>query len=720
MSLKDLTNLQPLYILPKDNLVGDVIVPCLQLATSYDCMTAFFQSGALREMAPGLADFIAHSEGKMRLLVSPYLSLRDQEAIKEGLNDASTLIAKRLEELCGSAEVNADALVKHTLECLAYLIASDRIQIKLVLVKNGLFHPKVRIFSDGAYYIAVHGSNNLTVSGLLTNVEQVMVSRSWTEADQQTIVSRLMKEFEAIWNGETSEYIRTYDAPQAFKDNIVKEYLPPSMPTSDDFWQAYKKDNESPSTRDGPQSRISENGDVFKIPSNVVYEHGDFAHQGKAVRAWEEAGRQGILEMATGSGKTIASLIAGKRLFDEVKQLLIVIAAPYLPLISQWAEEVGRFGLDPIIPGRKTNRSDKLACVRSVTRNLKAANSKIECVIVTHDFLCDSEFHSELSRYSGPAMLIADEVHNLGTQSFLNATPGNFGYRLGLSATPVRQYDDVGTDALKAYFGDVVFRFTLQEAIGKCLVPYDYYVCPVQLTPDEFGDWSELNDRIKKLGWMFGDDQKASGGGLPIAIQKLLNKRRLLLEQASNKTIALRDILKKSDPYNIKHTLIYTSDKGRSQINAINQLLMNEFNLRIHQITQEETSKYKLADELLNEFAQGNIQVLTAMRVLDEGVDIPEVSKAFILASTTVERQWVQRRGRVLRKCPRINKQFSIIHDFLVVPGNSGYSTSVDPDALKIIKNELTRIMEFAKLSRNATSSDGALGTIRPIIEEYF
>lgn len=724
MDLRSLPEFRPLYILPEDNLLGEVIIPCLRVATAYDCMTGFFHSAALREMAPGLADFIARPEGQMRLLASPYLAREDQRAIKDGITNAPDILAKRLEELYGSAEINVSALLRHTLECLAYLISMHRIRIRLVLVRDGLFHPKIRIFSDGKNYVAVHGSNNLTRSGFTTNVEQVVISRSWTGGDQEKVIQRLNEEFDTVWNGGKPDYIRTYDLPQAFREQIVQDFLPQRVPTPEDFEKAWKHDSESGLIYP-PELIVAEHSDSlpmrdFEVPSNLDYETGDFAHQGKAVRAWEEAGRQGILEMATGSGKTVTSLIAARRLFNEVKPILLVIAAPYLPLVSQWADEIKKFGLEPIVPGNEAQRARKLARIQQLVRNLKLGISDIECVVITHDLLCDPEFNTELGRYSGPAMLVADEVHNLGTPSFLKAPPSNFGYRLGLSATPIRQYDEVGTAGLIDYFGEIVFQFTLEEAIGKCLVPYNYYVHLVELTPDELEEWLELSQKLKSMGWAFSTDQDDENGKLPIAMQKLLNRRRRILEQANNKVGLLHDILSKDDPHKVRHTLVYASDKGRDQLKKVNHMLMDELRLRIHQITQEETGKSDLTEELLENFAQGNIHVLTAMRVLDEGIDIPEVSTAFILASTTVERQWVQRRGRVLRKCSRTNKQFAHIHDFLVQPPQGVDRDFFGPDVFKIIKRELERVMEFAKVSSNAAAPDGALSAIRPIIERYF
>jgi len=724
VDLRSLPDFRPLYILPEDNLLGEVIIPCLRAATTYDCMTGFFHSAALREMAPGLADFIGRPEGQMRLLTSPYLAQEDQAAIRKGVTNTPGILAKRLEELYGSAEINVSALLRHTLECLAYLISAHRIRIKLVLVRDGIFHPKIRIFSDGKDYIAVHGSNNLTRSGFTTNVEQVVISRSWLGGDHEKIVQRLREEFNVVWSGGKTDYIRSYDLPQAFRDQIVQDFLPQRMPTPADFRQAWRHDSESGLIYP-PDLIVSEHGNDlpirgFEIPLNIDYERGDFAHQGQAVRAWEQAGRKGIFEMATGSGKTVAALIAASKLFDDVRPILLAISAPYLPLVSQWADEVRKFGLEPVIPGNETSKARKLARIRQVVRNLKLGISDIECVVITHDFLCDPEFNNELSRYSGPAMLIGDEVHNLGTPGFLKAPPKNYEYRMGLSATPIRQYDEHGTEGLLDYFGEIVFQFTLKEAIGKCLVPYNYYVHLVELTPGELEEWLELSKKLKSMGWAFSEDQASENGKISTALQKLLNRRRRILEQASGKISLLRDILGKQDPYEIRHTLVYASDKGRDQLRKVNHMLMEDLKLRIHQITQDETAKSNLAEELLDSFTRGNIQVLTAMRVLDEGVDIPEVSTALILASTTVERQWIQRRGRVLRKCSRINKQLAHIYDFLVLPPQNVDPETFGRDVLKILKAELERVMEFAKLSSNAAAPDGALLTIRPIIERYF
>ncbi len=718
---------KPIYILPEDDFVQEVIIPCLALSVGCDCMTGFFGSGSLREMAPGLAEFLKRPQARMRLLVSPYLTVEDQRSIRHGLSEAPEIIAKRLEELYGNAKVDASALVKHTLVCLAYLIAAHRIEIKVVIVRNGLFHPKVRIFSDGRDFVVAHGSSNLTVPGLTTNVEQVVISKSWASSNQEKIVQRLREEFERTWSNKKGDYSLIYDLPRAFEKNIVRDYEPKSLPTAQDFWDAWEYDSQLGLVR-AKDKRYSDSrsGSVcersFEIPYDVEYEKGDFSHQGKAVKAWEGANRQGILAMATGSGKTIASLIAAKRLFDRMRPLLLVIAAPTIPLVMQWVDEVKKFGLEPVVPGWESNRRSKLARVQQSVRNLELRINEVECLVITHNLLCDAMFHGELDRYGGAAMLIGDEVHNLSVPSFLNSPPEMFKYRLGLSATPEKEYDVSKSDELKAYFGDVVFRFTLKEAIGKCLVPYEYYVHTVPMTSHEYDEWVELSIKLKSLSWQWKSDGNGRDVNPSPRIDGLLRKRRIIVEQATRKIELLGDIFRTHNSREIKHTLVYVSDKEREQLNLVNRLLMDDLGLLVHQITYEENrGKTNLTSRLLDDFAEGGgIQVLTAMRVLDEGVDIPEVATAYILASTTVERQWIQRRGRILRKCSRTNKERAFIHDFLVIPPVDVGIVRGDDYVLKILQGELKRIMAFAATSINASRPNGAIPVIEPIMDRYF
>jgi len=685
-------------------------------------MIGFFHTGALRELAPGLADFLTGRMTKMRLLISPYLSQDDQGALQKGLTSEPEVLALRLEEVYGSARVDASALVRHTLECLAFLIASNRLVIKVVLVRGGLFHPKVWLFSDGVDFVAAHGSNNLTGAALTTNVEQVTVSRSWLGADQEKVVNRFLGMFHSIWQDVTPRTLRVYELPEAFRARIIRDNMPHRAPDANDFWSAWEQDARAGLVPTGT-ARVTVTTDKTSrrliLPPGLDYQRGDFAHQGRAVKAWEAAGRRGVLEMATGSGKTIAALVAATRVLDEARPLLLVIAAPYRPLLAQWAREVEKFSHTPVLPGSESSRGAKLERVSRAIRNLRLGVADLECLVISHELLKDDAFKEEIARYAGPSMIVGDEVHGLGTKSFLSSAPENFMFRLGLSATPVRQYDEIGTEGLAKYFGDVVFRFPLEEAIGKCLVPYEYHVHPVTLGSEEIEEWLELTSRLQSVGWK--SDGKSLDGELPPEVLRLLTRRHKILEQANGKLSVLRGLFARSKANDVRHALVYTSDKGREQLDQVNRMLMDDLRLRVHQITQDETGNSDLTQDLIDGFARGDsIQVLTAMRVLDEGIDIPEVSTAYILASTTVERQWVQRRGRVLRKCARTNKQRAYVHDFLVLPPTERGPDYYGDEIVGILKGELSRIMAFAKTASNAAAPGGPLEIVQPLIHEYF
>ena len=391
--------------------------------------------------------------------------------------------------------------------------------------------------------------------------------------------------------------------------------------------------------------------------------------------------------MATGSGKTITSMICATQLFENIGPLLIVVAAPYKPLIEQWCEEITPFGITPLNMTRAPGANGRARVLGTLRRRMRSGALDVAIVVVTHDTLTNKDFLQAIEGFECPKLLIADEVHNLGAPKFVNDPPMFFNYRLGLSATPVRQYDEDGTAFLLDYFGSVVFSYPLELAIGNCLVEYDYFVHPVELTLDEMDQWHSLTSKIKQRAWRQHDDKPDAG------LQILLLKRRQVLENASSKIAILSQCLDQEDVRALDHTLMYTSDKNPKQLQEVNSLL-NSRGILFHQLTDKETSNRAETKQILQSFQRGAIRILTAKRVLDEGVNIPEITKAYILASTTVERQWVQRRGRLLRRCEAINKTYSTIHDFAVVPPEG---RDADSEARSVLKSELTRMQEFAK-----------------------
>ena len=676
--LRAIPDIRPLYILPKDLATEDVLIPCFQSATQVDCMMGFFSSGILVSLAPGLATFINASDERLRLIISPILSVEDQTAIKEGLTSPEDIVNAALEDIV----VTEDLIEQHTLKCLSWLLRNGRVEIKIALMKDALFHPKVWLFREGDDIIAAHGSSNMTHAGIQKNIEQMSISKSWEDPNQQYITEKFCDQFRQLWENQ-DESCTVVSMPQAIKENLLKTYNSDILPTEDDFYTLYKQATDSIEESPGTYNFNRPSRPLFVIPPKLQFEDGPFEHQGRAIKAWCEAGYQGVLEMATGSGKTIAAMICAHRLYNVEKPLLIVVAAPYIPLIQQWCDEISPFGLKPVNLTEVNGAQGRAAELNRLKRRFRIGSSEVEIVVVSHRTLCNSEFKAELEKFDCKSLLIADEVHNLGSEGFISNPPDFFDYRLGLSATPIRQYDEEGTEQLFAFFGPIVFQFTLEEAIGRCLVEYEYYVHPVELTDDEMDKWYALTEKIGKNAWR-QEDKNADDKYL----MKLLQDRRSLLENAENKVTLLEGILTRENIQKLRYTLIYTSDKAPQQLKHVNALLKTH-GVLFRQLTCEETEDRKETAQIIRSFQEGTLGILTAKRVLDEGVNIPQIEKAFIIASTTVERQWIQRRGRLLRTCSETSKTHSEIHDFVALPPNLD---NIDKETHPLIHSELKRV----------------------------
>lgn len=705
-SFAALDGARPLYFLPADDLAEEVLIPGFHSCESAECMAGFFSSEALADLAPGLASYIAQSPHPFRLIVSPFISEKDRVAIEAGVLSNDDAAVSAFSQLL----ITEELLKQHTLRCLSYLIRVGRLEIKIAVMRDSLFHPKVWIFKRGNQIVAAHGSSNMTHPGIRKNFEQISVSKSWSDPNQRYVTEKLTFQFDRLWNNR-EDHCAVIPAPQAIKDQILKSFPTTEAPTEKDFRALYKKATNQ-EARPAPIVSVDNiQQPDFRIPDWLKYEEGPFAHQGKAVKAWCAAGYRGILEIATGSGKTLTSMICAHRLYSAKKPLLIVVGAPYVPLIEQWCGEIAVFGLRPVNLTLENGPDERTKTIQRIKRRLRSRLSSVEVLVVSHDTLCTKEFVSAIADFNSARLLIADEVHNLGRLSFISDPPECFEYRLGLSATPVRQYDDEGTAAMMKFFGPIAFAFKLKDAIGRCLVEYDYFLHSVTLTQREMDQWYDLTAKIKANAWREED-------GKPDAhLSMLLRERRAILEMAEGKVGALAACLQKENLRTLKHTLIYCTDKGPSQLEAVNRLLSGQ-GILFHQLTAEETADRELTKRIIQSFQEGEVQVLTAKRVLDEGVNIPQICKAFILASTTVERQWIQRRGRLLRTCKEISKTFSTIHDFLSLPKMG--DAPLDDDARNLIRSELARAQEFASLAKNAGRPDGPLSTIDGLVRAAF
>ena len=356
--------------------------------------------------------------------------------------------------------------------------------------------------------------------------------------------------------------------------------------------------------------------------------------------------------MATGTGKTITALSALAKLMVEKEHLFVVIACPYQHLVDQWYEEAARFGFEPILAYK--NSATWVNRLNTALVRYNYGVRDIVCTITTQSTFIAETMQKLLSKLKRGAVLVADEVHHLGAERSRKRLTDVFNYRLGLSATPNRWFDESGTTALKAYFGDTVYEFSLNKAIKKgYLCPYYYHPHLVELTDEEFEEYERLTERISKLY------HQVESGETSEVLERLLIKRATLLNRAENKLTKLAELLTdKTD--SLHHTLFYCAP-GR--IVPVLELLTN-LGLRIAKFTAEESAGER--QELLKMFASGHLQALVAMRCLDEGVDVPSTRTAYILASSSNPKEFIQRRGRILRQSP--GKEHAEIHDLIAVP----------------------------------------------------
>ena len=709
--LTQFAELRPVYEIPDDDLVGDILVPAMRSCDDLRIGVGFFSSACLAQIAPGLAAFVNDTSNTLKLMVSPIVSEEDQEAINSGVREPQTVLNRAIERLFEKARLSESAIERHTVETLAYLVASNRLEIRVVLMERGMYHNKIYLLRSGEQWLAVHGSSNATERGLLVNGEQMSIDRAWKDGDQsKKRVEIFLRQWDRRWNNRHPKSL-TVEVGQALE--ILRGHAELIPPTVADFWEAWHRDYEAglapePTLGFRPV-RIDHR---LKIPDTLMWREGRFAHQGAAVDALIENGG-GILSMATGSGKTRTALIAISEFQDrQTEHLCAVVLAPTRPLIRQWAEDIRDFGIEPIILSGigKERRQQEL---EQLSIAFSSIHSRTEILLLTNSLFMrqGSMVRSWLESLpdSVCCFLIADEVHNLGAPSFVNNPPECFDHRIGLSATPIRQYDPDGTDHLFSFFGGPPrFEFSLGDAIeASCLVPYRYHLQEVKLESHEMEYYEDLTEQLVRAGFCIDDDGRTVG--LSDRVARLLRARRALVEQADGKLNVLESKLTYMGPESVTKTLIYASAKpvvpGKvRQITAVNEMLQR-LNIISHQYTAEETGKSQ-SRKILEQFGEGDYQVLTSMKVLDEGIDMPQTDTAFLLASSTVEREWVQRRGRILRRAP--GKAFAHLHDFIVVPPDLD-----SPAARSLLQSELRRASAFADLAENEYDPGGPNNVIQ-------
>ncbi|MGV7234962.1 MAG: DEAD/DEAH box helicase family protein [Nitrosomonadaceae bacterium] len=672
------------------NPIDDLFVPILKKSIKYDVAVGYFSTGWIRDAAEGIAA-IAVNGGRARWIINPALSEEDwkllstvNSAHKKGM--VNRIAEKDIERLI--EELQAD-----TRNTLSWLIADGVLTFRIAVPKNdlnGIFHAKIGVFTDvNGNKVAFSGSYNLTAAAE-TNWETIDVysSRRSSEMDR---ISLKENEFNRMWEN-TDPNLETYMPDE----EAIRPFI--------EFTKYNRRPYSLPSTG---QDGVSEPA----IPYYFMDENNKLRrHQEEALKQWFKNNGHGIFNMATGSGKTVTALVGITRLYELIRKkqssLVVIITVPYRHLAEQWSEEAGAFGYKPIMC--YSDYTDWPSLLGEALTDINQGITPLVVVITVNATYSSDKFQGFLDRISTNFLLIADEMHNLGAKKIKECLPDNAQFRMGLSATPIRKYDDTGSRLLEEYFGKQIIEYGIKEAIEDgTLTEYYYYPILVEFTVDEMGEYRELSIRIGKLFAQKKDEENP-------ALKSLLIKRARLIGGAENKLLELRKLLyvNKESKYN----LVYVGDNkvdDMKQVEAVLKMIGTDVGMKANKFTAEENMEARR--KIMDEFRKGELQTIVAIRCLDEGVDLPRTEHAYILASTSNPRQFIQRRGRVLRKAE--GKKYAYIYDFITVPPEHGSAAHDLGEAdfsieRKLMGRELERVNEFAT---SAVNGGAALAKLRAI-----
>jgi superfamily II DNA or RNA helicase len=691
-----------LYRLPRDPLVADVLIPAFANAREIRGAFGWFSSAWLATVAHGLAHFIsARDRGRIQMVIAPSLFATDKEFL-EALVNEEQWVSERIGNVVAAASgPSADALERHAVECMGWMIAAGLLDLRVAIPKSGgNYHPKIWLFDDGEHQVLVRGSANATERALGSGIEHMDVDCSWIDPERVLQSRAILDDWTA---GHDEQLQAVLPLPIALKQALVA--VAPPVPPS-----IHAYESACATTRHTVSASLPASS--FAIPVDRVWDSGRFKHQGEAVRAWEAANGCGLIEMATGAGKTVTALVCAQRLhLRSPKPLAIVISAPTIPLVEQWSRACREFGVHTVTAGMDSTISTPMAYANAL-HELKGRGAPAAIAFPVTNFRVASAEFQELFKKRGQlagidVLHIGDEAHTLGATRFRQSDRDFARYRLGLSATPMRQFDELGTEKLLEYFGKIVYQFGLARAIGVCLVPYKYSVHRAFLAGEELEEFLELSSRI---GRAFGAASAGDASEIGDALTALLIRRRSITECATDKFRTLAEVVVNLSRKDL--TLVYTSSKRPSQMEQAIGVLA-KLGVSATRITEAESADRKQFDAIISNFVDGVVDVIVAKKVLDEGVDIPQVRQAIFLASSSVEREWIQRRGRILRVAT--GKPSAHIHDILCLPPPR---TIKYPQAvISFISAELDRVRAFARDSMNP---DQASQVIEAVHADYY
>lgn len=718
-------------------------------ATSFDLMLGFFSSSAINVLSYGFASFI-YNGGKMRMIINDILSSDDVSAISMAHEPGALpyFDLNNLEELA----FTLNSRNKHFFECLAWLIRNDRIEIKILRMVNGkgIAHTKCGTFSDGINKIGFEGSVNFSLSALMHNKESLGVYCDWNGTADNGRIKGIQSSFDKAFKGEDDDvefieatalkgYIIEHSKPkhlqdllddeQKLIDNIDKSSIPSTVR------KALSKAKERITAAIDKMKESKHIAD--KVP-HFPYPSGPREYQQLAFENWRTNTQKGLFAMATGTGKTITSLNCLLEIYKKSGYYKAIILVPTITLVNQWAIECKKFGFSGIVKvcSKNANWRKEIDDIE-FNESLDITGKKNSYIIIsTYASYARDNVFSRLNVFPRKQLLlIADEAHNMGAGKILSRLKTiPYLRRIGLSATPEIQFDEETTKKIMKFFGSdssYTYEYSMAEAIEKgVLCRYRYYPHIVKLTIAEMEEYLEISRKLAQY-YVFNKDVFRPKDDA--VLTALLLKRKRIIHKAANKQAIFRNILEKrlSDRGSISYTLVYVPEGNKpdedSDVYDNTDLIADDAEsahlidiytgivrdisptTTVRQFTSNSTER----DNLLKDFADGKLDVLTSMKCLDEGVDVPRSELAIFCASTGNPRQFIQRRGRILRTHP--DKYMAEIHDLVVAPEICDSEGTYNMER-NMLANELKRVYNFASLSENL---DDTIREMEEILNYY-
>jgi superfamily II DNA or RNA helicase len=715
-------------------------------ATSFNLKLGFFSSSAINLLSDGFAEFL-YNGGRMRMVINDILSVEDKAAIKNGLSTNLSIPALDLNNLESIKEV-LDERGIHFFECLSWLIRQGRIEIKIIAPKGGtgISHFKCGYFADATNIVAFEGSCNFSRTALLENNESMSIFCDWDSMSDTRRANSFVEDFERTFSGEddTVQYLDADDLQPrivgAFQSKEICQLLDDERNLID-----HQEKKSLPNTvmqslqraKNKVERAIEKEKNDGQVTIGTAHPHFPFAsgprpYQKEAFKNWKENGQKGLFAMATGTGKTITALNCLLEIYNSRHYYKALILVPTVTLVDQWKEECGKFGFLHVLTVSNRNKTwrKELANLLLLEETDLTHEQYSYIIIATYaSFSRENIFADLVSFPRRQLLLIADEAHNMGATSIKNRLKAiHYGRRIGLSATPDRQFDDEGNAAIRQFFGaesKYTFELSMKEAIEKgFLCRYYYYPHLVRLTDTEMADYLEISTKLAKMfnyhsGTFTKDDD---------ILTALLLKRKRIIHKAANKLDVFREIIynRFQKKGNLKYTLVYVPEGNVTDADTADNFdvsnpdddytshLIDTYTSVIREVSPRTTVMRFTSDtqdrkQILEQFATGELEVLASMKCLDEGIDVPRSEMAVFCASTGNPRQFIQRRGRILRRHP--DKHNAIIHDLVVVPEIDERSDSFNMER-SLLGGELKRVRNFALLSENADASINELDSI--------